>query len=59
MEGLIRDKVDLYITGEPREWNRELLRGVMISFIAAGHYNTEKLGVLAPGVERSLLEVVS
>ena len=49
MEGLIRDKVDLYITGEPHEWNRELFREVGISFVAGGHYNTEKLGVLALG----------
>jgi dinuclear metal center YbgI/SA1388 family protein len=49
MEGLIGDKVDLFITGEPHEWNRELFREVGISFIAGGHYNTEKLGVLALG----------
>lgn len=49
MEGLIRDQVDLYITGEPHEWNRELFREAGISFVAGGHYNTEKLGVLALG----------
>ena len=49
MEGLIRDRVDLFITGEPHEWNRELFREVGISFIAGGHYNTERLGVLALG----------
>jgi dinuclear metal center YbgI/SA1388 family protein len=49
MEGLMRDKVDLYITGEPHEWNRELFREAGISFFAGGHYNTEKLGVLALG----------
>ena len=49
MEGLIRDTVDLYVTGEPHEWNRELFREVGISFFAGGHYNTEKLGVLALG----------
>jgi len=49
MEGLIRDQVDLYITGEPHEWNRELFREAGISFFAGGHYNTEKLGVLALG----------
>lgn len=49
MEGLIRAKVDLYITGEPHEWNRESFREAGISFIAGGHYNTEKLGVLALG----------
>ena len=49
MEGLIRDEVDLYVTGEPHEWNRELFREAGISFFAGGHYNTEKLGVLALG----------
>jgi len=49
MEGLIREGVDLYITGEPHEWDRELFREAGISFIAGGHYNTEKLGVLALG----------
>ena len=58
MEGLIRAGVDLYITGEPHEWNRELFREVGISFIAGGHYNTEKLGVLALGeVIRERLDV--
>jgi dinuclear metal center YbgI/SA1388 family protein len=49
MEGLVRDKVDLFITGEPHEWNRELFREAGISFLAGGHYHTEKLGVLALG----------
>jgi dinuclear metal center YbgI/SA1388 family protein len=49
MEVLIREGVDLYITGEPHEWNRELFRETGISFFAGGHYNTEKLGVLALG----------
>lgn len=59
MEGLIREKVDLFITGEPHEWNRELFREVGISFIAGGHYHTEKLGVLALGdVIREQFDVV-
>jgi dinuclear metal center YbgI/SA1388 family protein len=49
MEDLIRDQVDLYVTGEPHEWNRELFREAGISFFAGGHYHTEKLGVLALG----------
>jgi dinuclear metal center YbgI/SA1388 family protein len=49
MEGFIRDRVDLYVTGEPHEWNRELFREAGISFVAGGHYNTEKLGVVALG----------
>jgi len=39
-------------------WNRELFREANISFIAGGHYNTEKLGVLALGdVIRDRLDV--
>ncbi len=49
MERLIREKVDLYVTGEPHEWIRELFREAGISFVAGGHYNTEKPGVLALG----------
>jgi dinuclear metal center YbgI/SA1388 family protein len=49
MEELIREGVDLYVTGEPHEWNRELFREAGISFFAGGHYHTEKLGVLALG----------
>jgi len=49
MEGLIREGVDLYITGEPHEWNRELFREAGISFVGGGRYNTQKLGVLALG----------
>ena len=55
---MIRDGVDLYITGEPHEWNRELFREAKISFIAGGHYNTERLGVLTLGeVIRERFEV--
>jgi dinuclear metal center YbgI/SA1388 family protein len=58
MEGLIREGVDLYVTGEPHEWNRELFREAGISFVAGGHYNTEKLGVVALGeVIRSHFDV--
>jgi putative NIF3 family GTP cyclohydrolase 1 type 2 len=46
---MIQEKVDLYITGEPHEWNRESFREAGISFVAGGHYNTEKLGLLALG----------
>ncbi|MBO4555559.1 MAG: Nif3-like dinuclear metal center hexameric protein [Elusimicrobiales bacterium] len=43
----IEQKLDLYITGEPSEQSQELARETGSNFIAAGHYNTEKLGVLA------------
>lgn len=39
--------LDLYITGEPSEQSQELARETCSNFIAAGHYNTEKLGVQA------------
>ena len=55
---MIRDKVDLYVTGEPHEWNRELFREAGISFFAGGHYNTEKLGVLALEAQRRIEELV-
>lgn len=47
MQGLIDGKIDLYITGEVHEWNRELFREAKINFIAGGHYVTEVLGVKA------------
>jgi dinuclear metal center YbgI/SA1388 family protein len=49
MAWLIDHHIDLYITGEPREWNRELFREAGISFVAAGHYFTERIGVQALG----------
>jgi dinuclear metal center YbgI/SA1388 family protein len=58
MEWLIQHQVDLFITGEPREWNRELFREAGISFVAAGHYYTERIGIQALGdVLRSRLDV--
>jgi dinuclear metal center YbgI/SA1388 family protein len=47
MEWLMRNRVDLFITGEPREWCREMFREAGISLVAAGHYATERLGVQA------------
>lgn len=47
MQGLIDEKVDLYITGEAHEWNREMFREAGINFIAGGHYATEEFGVKA------------
>jgi putative NIF3 family GTP cyclohydrolase 1 type 2 len=47
MEWLIKNQVDLFVTGEPREWTRELFREVGISFVAAGHYYTERIGIQA------------
>ncbi len=47
MEWLIQHQIDLFITGEPREWNRELFREAGINFVAAGHYHTERIGIQA------------
>lgn len=44
---LVEGKIDLFITGEPREWNRELCREAGISMVAGGHYNTEIIGLKA------------
>ena len=58
MEGLMQRQVDLFITGEPREWNQEFFREAGISFVAAGHYYTERIGIQALGdVLRSRFDV--
>ena len=44
---LMEDGVELYITGEPKENTREVMREARINFIAGGHYCTERLGVKA------------
>ena len=38
---------DLYLTGEPAEPSLQLAKELGITFVAAGHYATEKLGVIA------------
>jgi putative NIF3 family GTP cyclohydrolase 1 type 2 len=38
---------DVYITGEPAEPSQALSRELDITFVAAGHHATEKLGVQA------------
>lgn len=47
MQDLIDQKIDLYITGEVHEWNRELFREAGINFLAGGHYATEVFGLKA------------
>lgn len=47
MEWLIAQHIDLFITGEPREWCRELFREAGINLVAAGHYPTERWGIMA------------
>lgn len=59
MQELIDEKIDLYITGEAHEWNRELFREAKINFIAGGHYATEVFGVraLMKKVKETFMEV--
>jgi len=40
---------DLFITGEPTEWTESYAKDNEINVIFAGHYNTEKFGVIALG----------
>lgn len=47
MHDLFKESIDLFITGEVHEWNRELFREAKINFIAGGHYATEVFGVRA------------
>ena len=42
-----REGYDLYLTGEPAEPSLHLARELGITFVAAGHYATERLGVQA------------
>jgi dinuclear metal center YbgI/SA1388 family protein len=41
--------VDLFLTGEPREWVMNVARETGTHFVAAGHYATERLGIQALG----------
>jgi len=41
----IKEKIDLYITGEPAEEVFEISRDLNANFIAAGHYRTEVFGI--------------
>jgi len=47
LEEAVQEKADLYICGSRDEYVQELAREGKINFIAMGHYNSEKLGVLA------------
>nr|MBP7462633.1 Nif3-like dinuclear metal center hexameric protein [Candidatus Delongbacteria bacterium] len=41
--------LDLFITGEVAEYSQELCREAQIDYLALGHYNSEKLGVIHLG----------
>ncbi len=43
----VEEKLDLYITGEPYEPAQALCREAGIDFVALGHHNSEKVGVIA------------
>lgn len=43
---LLDNNVDLFITGENSEWIREIFREVKINYLAAGHYHSERFGLL-------------
>lgn len=43
----IEKNVDLFITGDSKESNHELAKESKTNIIFAGHYNSEKLGVMA------------
>lgn len=47
MQLLIDKNIDLFITGEAYEWNRELFREAKINFLGGGHYCTEVFGIKA------------
>jgi dinuclear metal center YbgI/SA1388 family protein len=42
-------RIDLFLTGEPREWVMNVARETGTHFVAAGHYATERLGIQALG----------
>jgi dinuclear metal center YbgI/SA1388 family protein len=41
--------LDAYITGEIKEWVMNVAREASVHYLAAGHYATERLGILALG----------
>lgn len=45
----VRDGYDLLLTGEAEEPSKALAKELGIGFIAAGHHNTEKVGIQALG----------
>ncbi|MEI6093283.1 MAG: Nif3-like dinuclear metal center hexameric protein [bacterium] len=43
----IDEGLDLFLTGEPTEYVQEVARENSLNFISIGHYNSERLGVIA------------
>lgn len=48
-EEAISKNIDLYITGEVAEYTQAIARETKTSYLALGHYNSEKLGVQSLG----------
>ncbi|QQG44250.1 MAG: Nif3-like dinuclear metal center hexameric protein [Candidatus Roizmanbacteria bacterium] len=67
MQYLVDNDIDLYITGETSEWVRDMFKESQINFIAAGHYYSERFGLIALkkelqnklSVEMEFLELVN
>lgn len=49
LEEAIEKEIDVYITGESNESVPALAEEAGINFLASGHYNTEKFGIMALG----------
>jgi dinuclear metal center YbgI/SA1388 family protein len=45
----IEKNLDVFITGEAREWSREWVKEAGIHYFSLGHYNSERFGVIALG----------
>lgn len=56
LAGIMAKGVDLYITGEVHEWDRELAREAGLNLVAGGHYSTERFGLWGLGalIQRDL-----
>ena len=49
IEELLDNKIDLYVSGECRESTPALMKESSMNYLAFGHYDTEKFGVLTLG----------
>lgn len=49
LEEAMDKRIDAYLTGETNESVPAMCKEGEMNFIAAGHYNTEKFGVMALG----------
>lgn len=61
MQALSDNNIDLYITGEVHEWNRELFREAPINLIGGGHYHSEMFGLkaLMAKIQKDLPEIAT